>query len=44
VFVYGPDGELVKRFDNDNAATEADEFETADVDDLIGQILAEKKQ
>ncbi len=40
VYVYGADGKLAKRFDNDNAQKEADEFGMDDVVSLIQRLLA----
>ncbi len=40
MYVYGPDGKLAKRFDNDDAEKEEDEFTIGDVRNLIGRLLA----
>lgn len=40
VFVYAADGKLAKRFDNDKAFKEADEFSTDDVSRLVRKLLA----
>ena len=42
VFVYGRDGKLVKRFDNESAKTEDDNFTYADVTKLVEQLLGAK--
>jgi thiol-disulfide isomerase/thioredoxin len=39
VFVYNQQGELVKRFDNEEAKTEAEAFTYADVKQLVEQLL-----
>jgi thiol-disulfide isomerase/thioredoxin len=39
VFVYGRDGKLVKRFDNENAASEAEGFTYEQVGELVEQLL-----
>lgn len=40
VFVYDRDGKLVKRFDNENAATEAEAFTYEQVGAKVAQLLA----
>ena len=42
VFVYGRDGKLVKRFDNEHIKNEAENFTYADVNKLVEELLAEK--
>lgn len=42
VFVYSPDGKLAKRFDNDKAVKEADEFGMNDVSRLVAKLLARR--
>ncbi|HLJ12566.1 MAG TPA: TlpA disulfide reductase family protein [Planctomycetaceae bacterium] len=42
VFVFGRDGELHKRFDNEQAKTEEDNFTYADVNRLVDELLAAK--
>ena len=39
--VYDRKGNLVKRFDNDGVTKEVDEFTPADVEKLVGKLLAE---
>ena len=39
VFVYDRDGKLVKRFDNEKAASEAEAFTYQQVDELVEQLL-----
>jgi thiol-disulfide isomerase/thioredoxin len=39
VYVYGRDGKLVKRFDNDSIANEDDAFTYEDVNKLVGELL-----
>lgn len=39
VFVYGPDGKLVKRFDNDNAGTEEEGFTYKEITELVESLL-----
>jgi thiol-disulfide isomerase/thioredoxin len=39
VFVYGRDGKLVKRFDNEQAKTEDDNFTYEDVNKLVEELL-----
>lgn len=43
ILVYGPDGKLVKRFDNDDAFKIEDEYTLEDVKQLIDKLLAEKR-
>ena len=38
VFVYGPDGQLIKRFDNESAASEVDGFSYANVKKLVEKL------
>lgn len=40
LLVYGRDGKLVKRFDNDNAEKIADEFTFDDVESLVKRLIA----
>jgi thiol-disulfide isomerase/thioredoxin len=42
VFVYGRDGKLVKRFDNEQAKTEDDNFTYEDVNKLVEELLKAK--
>ena len=42
VFVYGRDGKLVKRFDNEQAKTEEDNFTYEDVNKLVEELLKAK--
>ncbi len=42
VFVYGRDGKLVKRFDNEQAKTEEDNITYADVNQLVEELLKAK--
>lgn len=42
VYVYGRDGKLVKRFDNEQAKSDADEFTYADVTKLVDELVAKK--
>jgi len=42
VYVYGRDGKLVKRFDNEKATTEEDNFTYADVTKLVEELVAKK--
>jgi hypothetical protein len=42
VYVYGRDGKLVKRFDNEEAKTEEDNFTYADVTKLVEQLAVKK--
>jgi thiol-disulfide isomerase/thioredoxin len=42
VFVYGRDGKLVKRFDNEQAQTEDDNFTYEDVNKLVEELLKAK--
>ena len=42
VFVYGRDGKLVKRFDNESIKTDADEFTYKDVSRLVRELIAKK--
>lgn len=44
VFVYGRDGKLVKRFDNEQIQSDADEFTYADVNKLVAELLAKTPQ
>lgn len=39
LLVYGPDGRLVKRFDNDDAVKIEDEFQMEDVEQLLAEQL-----
>ena len=43
VYVYGRDGKLVKRFDNEQARTEEENFTYEDVTALVEKLLAEKE-
>lgn len=43
VYVFGRDGKLVKRFDNEKAEKEEDNFTYADVTKLVEALLAGKK-
>lgn len=43
ILVYGPDGKLARRFDNDNALSETDEYHIDDVSKLIDQLLAHNR-
>ncbi|HTI50167.1 MAG TPA: TlpA disulfide reductase family protein [Planctomycetaceae bacterium] len=43
VYVFGRDGKLVKRFDNEKAQTEEDNFTYEDVTKLVEGLLAGKK-
>jgi len=42
VFVYGRDGKLVKRFDNEQAKSEEDNFTYEDVNKLVEELLKAK--
>lgn len=42
LYVYGPDGKLAKRFDNDDALKIEDEFTMEDVNKLVGQLVKQK--
>jgi thiol-disulfide isomerase/thioredoxin len=42
VFVFGLDGKLVKRFDNEQAKTEEDNFTYEDVNKLVDELLKAK--
>ncbi len=42
VYVYGRDGKLVKRFDNEQAKSDADEFTYAEVTKLVEELVAKK--
>ena len=42
VFVYGRDGKLVRRFDNEEAKTDDDNFTYADVTKLVEELLKAK--
>lgn len=42
VFVYGRDGKLVKRFDNEQAKTEDDNFTYADITKLVEELMKAK--
>lgn len=42
VYVYGRDGKLVKRFDNEQAKTEEDNFTYADVTKLVEELVKKK--
>lgn len=42
VYVYGRDGKLVKRFDNDSIKTEAEAFTYKDVTKLVEDLLSRK--
>jgi hypothetical protein len=42
VFVFGRDGKLVKRFDNEQAKTEDDNFTYEDVNRLVEELLKAK--
>jgi thiol-disulfide isomerase/thioredoxin len=42
VFVFGLDGKLVKRFDNEQAKTEEDNFTYEDVNKLVEELLKSK--
>lgn len=43
VYVFGRDGKLVKRFDNEKAEKEEDNFTYEDVTKLVEELLAKKK-
>jgi hypothetical protein len=43
VYVFGRDGKLAKRFDNEQAEKEEDAFTYADVIKLVDKLLAAKK-
>ncbi|MSR60348.1 MAG: TlpA family protein disulfide reductase [Planctomycetaceae bacterium] len=43
VYVFGRDGKLVKRFDNDKAEKEEDNFTYDDVTKLVDELLAKKQ-
>jgi hypothetical protein len=40
VYVYGRDGKLVKRFDNESITKESEEFTYKDVTKLVEELLA----
>lgn len=42
VYVYGRDGKLAKRFDNEKIKTDADEFTYKDVTKLVEELIAKK--
>jgi hypothetical protein len=42
VYVYGPDGKLAKRFDNEQAKTEEDNFTYADINKLVDELVKKK--
>ena len=42
ILVYGPDSKLAKRFDNDTAKSEKDDFSMKDVEALIERLLKMK--
>jgi hypothetical protein len=42
VYVYGRDGKLAKRFDNDNIKTEDEAFTYEDVNKLVNELLKKK--
>jgi len=42
VYVFGRDGKLVKRFDNEQAKTEEENFTYADVTKLVEELVAKK--
>jgi thiol-disulfide isomerase/thioredoxin len=42
VYVFGPDGKLAKRFDNEQAKTEEDNFTYADVNKLVEELVQKK--
>jgi thiol-disulfide isomerase/thioredoxin len=42
VLVYGPDGRLAKRFDNDNATSANEEFSLGDVERLVQELRQTK--
>jgi thiol-disulfide isomerase/thioredoxin len=44
VFVYGRDGKLVKRFDNEQITSDDEEFTYADVNRLVAELLAKSPQ
>lgn len=43
VYVFGRDGKLVKRFDNEKSEKEEDNFTYDDVTKLVEELLAKKK-
>jgi thiol-disulfide isomerase/thioredoxin len=43
VYVFGRDGKLAKRFDNEKATSEADNFTYKDVNKLVEELIAKKK-
>jgi thiol-disulfide isomerase/thioredoxin len=43
VYVFGRDGKLVKRFDNENAKTEEDNFTYEQVTQMVEELLSKKK-
>jgi thiol-disulfide isomerase/thioredoxin len=42
VYVFGPDGKLAKRFDNEQAKSEEDNFTYADVNKLVDELVQKK--
>jgi thiol-disulfide isomerase/thioredoxin len=42
VYVFGPDGKIAKRFDNEQAKTEEDNFTYADVNKLVEDLVKKK--
>jgi thiol-disulfide isomerase/thioredoxin len=42
VYVFGPDGKLAKRFDNEQAKAEEDNFTYADINKLVEELVAKK--
>ena len=44
ILVYGTDGRLVKRFDNDDALDIEDEYSIDDVKQLINKLLKKKRR
>jgi thiol-disulfide isomerase/thioredoxin len=42
VYVFGPDGKLAKRFDNEQAKAEDDNFTYADVNKLVEELIEKK--
>jgi thiol-disulfide isomerase/thioredoxin len=42
VYVFGPDGKLAKRFDNEQAKAEEDNFTYVDINKLVEELVAKK--
>jgi thiol-disulfide isomerase/thioredoxin len=42
VYVFGPDGKLAKRFDNEQAKAEEDNFTYADINKLVDELVTKK--